>query len=103
MKQPGLSREKVLAAVVRLLETSLIRVGNDDYAQQNQSFGLTTMRDRHVTVKGGTARFAFHGKSGILHAVAIEDRRLARSWNSARTCLARSCFNTPTTRGRFTT
>ena len=78
MKQPGLSREKVLAAVVRLLETSLIRVGNDDYAQQNQSFGLTTMRDRHVTVKGGTARFAFHGKSGILHAVAIEDRRLAR-------------------------
>ncbi len=78
MKQPGLPREKVLGAVVRLLEVSLIRVGNDEYAEKNHSFGLTTMRDRHARVNGSTARFAFRGKSGVEHAIAIEDRRLAR-------------------------
>jgi DNA topoisomerase-1 len=78
MRRAGLPREKVLATVVQLLEKSLIRVGNDEYARQNQSFGLTTMRDKHVQVKGGTVRFSFRGKSGIRHAVDLTDTRLAR-------------------------
>jgi DNA topoisomerase-1 len=78
LKRPGLPERKVFAAVVRLLETSLIRVGNDEYAEKNKSFGLTTMRDRHASVRGQTLRFEFRGKSGINHAVAIEDARLAR-------------------------
>ncbi len=75
---PGLPREKVLATVVRLLEVSLIRVGNDEYARENDSFGLTTMRNRHVDVNGSTLRFHFRGKSGKPHEVDIRDRRLAR-------------------------
>jgi DNA topoisomerase-1 len=75
---PGLSRDKILATVVRLLETTLIRVGNEEYARTNESFGLTTMRDRHVKVNGHSLRFEFRGKSGIQHAVALTDRRLAR-------------------------
>lgn len=75
---PGLPREKILAAVVRLLETTLIRVGNEEYARANDSFGLTTMRDRHVKVNGASVRFEFRGKSGIAHAVNLTDRRLAR-------------------------
>lgn len=75
---PGLPREKILATVVRLLETTLIRIGNEEYARTNKSFGLTTMRDRHATVEGGTVRFEFRGKSGIVHAVDLKDRRLAR-------------------------
>ena len=75
---PGLPRRKVLAAVVRLLEVSLIRVGNEEYARTNESFGLTTMRDEHVDVNGGTIRFEFRGKSGKEHSVDIHDRRLAR-------------------------
>ncbi|HEY7216298.1 MAG TPA: DNA topoisomerase IB [Thermoanaerobaculia bacterium] len=74
----GLPREKVLAAVVRLLETTLIRVGNKEYARQNNSFGLTTLRDRHVDVSGSRLRFEFRGKSGKEHSVEIQDRRLAR-------------------------
>ena len=73
----GLPREKVLAAVVQLLEKTLIRVGNDEYARQNGSVGLTTMRDTHAKVTGSTVRFAFRGKSGIRHAVDLDDRRLA--------------------------
>jgi DNA topoisomerase-1 len=75
---PGLSREKILATVVRLLEVTLIRVGNEEYAKHNDSYGLATMRDRHVRVNGSALRFQFRGKSGILHAVDLEDRRLAR-------------------------
>ena len=75
---PGLPREKILATVVRLLEVTLIRVGNEEYAKHNESFGLATMRDRHVRVNGTSLRFEFRGKSGILHAVDLEDRRLAR-------------------------
>ncbi len=78
LKLPGLPRRKVLAAVVRLLETTLIRIGNDEYARDNNSFGLTTMRDRHARVRGATLEFRFRGKSGINHAVTIEDRRLAQ-------------------------
>ncbi|HTL61810.1 MAG TPA: hypothetical protein VL261_09205 [Nitrospira sp.] len=78
LARPGLPREKILATVVRLLEVTLIRVGNEEYAKQNDSFGLATMRDRHVRVNGSALRFEFRGKSGILHAVDLEDRRLAR-------------------------
>ena len=74
---PGLPREKILATVVRLLEVTLIRVGNEEYAKHNDSFGLATMRDRHVRVNGSTLRFQFRGKSGIIHAVDLQDRRLA--------------------------
>jgi DNA topoisomerase-1 len=75
---PGLPRRKALAAVVRLLELSLIRVGNDEYARSNRSYGLTTMRNRHSSVHGSKIRFEFRGKSGINHSIDIEDRRLAR-------------------------
>ncbi len=78
MTLPGLPRPKVLATVVRLLETTLIRVGNEEYARQNGSFGLTTMRDRHAEVNGSTLRFHFRGKSGVKHCVEVHDRRLAR-------------------------
>jgi DNA topoisomerase-1 len=74
----GLPREKVVAAVVKLLETTLIRVGNPEYAKQNNSFGLTTLRNRHVDISGSTLHFEFRGKSGKDHSVEIHDRRLAR-------------------------
>lgn len=77
LKKPELSRERVLATVVRLLEASLIRVGNDEYARDNRSYGLTTLKDKHVKVRGGTLRFEFRGKSGKTHCVDIEDRQLA--------------------------
>ena len=76
--QSGLPREKVLAAVVQLLEKTLIRVGNEEYARQNGSVGLTTMKDGHAKVQGGRVRFEFRGKSGIEHAIDLEDRRLAK-------------------------
>jgi DNA topoisomerase-1 len=78
LARPGLSREKVLALVVRLLEITLIRVGNEEYARDNASFGLTTLRRRHVAVSGGELRFRFKGKSGKEHAFGIRDRRLSR-------------------------
>jgi DNA topoisomerase I len=77
LKKPELSRERVLATVVRLLEASLIRVGNDEYARDNRSYGLTTLKDKHVKVRGGMLRFEFRGKSGKTHCVDIEDRQLA--------------------------
>ena len=78
MSRPGLPREKVLATVVQLLEKTLIRVGNDEYARTNRSYGLTTMRDGHVDVKGERVRFSFRGKSGVEHEIDLNDRRLAR-------------------------
>jgi DNA topoisomerase-1 len=77
LERPGLPREKVLASVVRLLETSLIRVGNVEYARDNGSYGLTTLRSRHVTVEGARVRFEFRGKGGKPHTVDVSDRRLA--------------------------
>ena len=74
----GLRREKVLATVVSLLETTLIRVGNEEYARTNKSFGLTTLRNRHVKVDGSQLRFTFKGKSGKMTAYGIRDRQLAR-------------------------
>jgi DNA topoisomerase I len=78
LRRSGLPREKVLAAVVKLLEKTFIRVGNSEYARDNKSFGLTTMRDRHVKVSGSKVRFLFRGKSGVEHELALDDRRLAR-------------------------
>ncbi|MBV8728245.1 MAG: DNA topoisomerase IB, partial [Acidobacteriia bacterium] len=74
----GLPKEKVLAAVVRLLETTYIRVGNEEYADENGSFGLTTMKDRHVRIDGAQLLFRFRGKSGLEHTIGLTDRRLAR-------------------------
>jgi DNA topoisomerase-1 len=78
LRRGGLPREKVLAAVVRLLETTLIRVGNEEYARTNGSFGLTTMRTRHVDIDGSKLRFRFTGKSGKEHEVGVRDQGLAR-------------------------
>ncbi|HET7169798.1 MAG TPA: hypothetical protein VFI69_11420 [Candidatus Limnocylindrales bacterium] len=77
LARPGLPREKVVAAIVRLLETTLIRVGNEAYARENRSFGLTTLRTRHARIEGTAIRFRFRGKSGLLHEVGLRDRRLA--------------------------
>ena len=78
LSRPGLPRNKVIATIVQLLEKSMIRIGNEEYVKQNGSFGLTTLRDKHVRVKGGTLRFQFRGKSGVRHSVDVNDRRLAR-------------------------
>jgi len=78
MRKSGLPREKVVAAVVQLLEKTLIRVGNEEYARDNGSVGLTTMRDQHAKINGATVRFEFRGKSRIHHAVGLRDPRLAR-------------------------
>ncbi len=74
----GLPREKVLATVVHLLETTLIRVGNDDYAKENKSYGLTTLRNRHVAVQGAQLRFEFKGKSGKSWKLQVHDKRVAK-------------------------
>ncbi len=78
LRQRGLPRSKVLATVVRLLEDTLIRVGNDEYARANKTYGLTTMRDRHVDVQGSHIIFKFRGKHSIRHKIELTDRRLAR-------------------------
>jgi DNA topoisomerase I len=75
---PGLSRNRVLATVVRLLEVSLIRVGNEEYRKENQSFGLTTMRTRHVDINGSELSFEYKGKGGKMHRVRLRDRKLVR-------------------------
>jgi DNA topoisomerase I len=78
LKLSGLPRNKVLATVVQLLERTFIRIGNEEYARENKSFGLTTMKDRHVEVKGSKLRFRFRGKSGKEHEVDVTDRRIAK-------------------------
>jgi len=78
VRRRGLPREKVLATVVRLLESTLMRVGNEEYARDNRSFGLTTLRGRHARVRGAHVAFVFRGKSGKEHEVGIEDRAIAR-------------------------
>jgi DNA topoisomerase-1 len=83
----GMPREKVLATVVALLESTMIRIGNDEYARDNDSYGLTTMQDDHVRVRGDEIRFAFRGKSGVEHKVAVRDRRLAK--------IVRACQDIP--------
>lgn len=78
LRKHGMPKEKVLAAIVRLLETTLIRVGNDQYVRENKSFGLTTMRDRHADIEGSTITFSFKGKAGIEQEIDLKDRRLAK-------------------------
>ena len=87
LRRHGLPRERVLATIVRLLETTLIRVGNAEYARDNKSFGLTTIRHRHVEVDGTTIAFEFRGKGGKVHKVSTRDRRLAR--------IVRACHELP--------
>jgi DNA topoisomerase-1 len=87
MRRPGLPREKVLATVVALLERTLIRVGNEDYARANHSYGLTTLRDPHVDVRAGDTRFHFKGKSGKTWKLKVSDRRIAR--------IVKSCQDLP--------
>jgi DNA topoisomerase-1 len=78
LAKPGLPHDKVTALVVRLLELTLIRVGNDEYARSNKHFGLTTLLSRHAAVNGANVRFEFKGKSGVKHSTTLSDRRLAR-------------------------
>ena len=78
LRREGLPKEKVVATIVRLLETTFARIGNEEYAKENKSFGLTTLRDRHVEVNGSTVRFLFKGKSGVEVSVGVTDRRVAR-------------------------
>jgi DNA topoisomerase I len=78
LRRRGLSRERVLAAVVRLMEVTLFRIGNSEYASANKSYGLTTLRDRHVAIEGDRIHLSFRGKGGIRHETDINDRRLAR-------------------------
>jgi DNA topoisomerase-1 len=87
MVLPGLPREKVLATIVHLLDSTLIRIGNDSYARQNDSYGITTLRDSHVKVAGGELRFQFKGKSGKTWRLTLRDRRIAR--------IIRSCQELP--------
>jgi DNA topoisomerase I len=78
LNRPGMPKRKVLAAVVKLLETTFIRIGNEEYAEENGSFGLTTLRNQHCQVLGGVLKFKFRGKSGQHHEITLEDKRLAR-------------------------
>ena len=78
LRAPDQSRRQVLAAVVRLLDKTLIRVGNDEYAKENRSYGLTTLRMQHVQVNGAKLQFSFRGKSGVQHAISVADLRIAR-------------------------
>jgi DNA topoisomerase-1 len=95
-----LRRERVLASIVRLLERTLIRVGNDEYARTNRSFGLTTLRDNHVEITGSTLRFQFRGKSGKRYEVGIDDRRLARIVRKCRDLPGQELFQYVDDRGR---
>ena len=78
LRRPGMPRERVLAAIVRLMELTLFRIGNSEYAKENKSFGLTTLRDRHVSIEGSRIHIHFRGKSGKQHETDINDRRLSR-------------------------
>ena len=78
LSRPGLSKEKVLATIIYLLENTMIRIGNDEYAKTNKSFGLTTLRNRHVEINGGIVKFKFRGKSKIEHDISLQDARMAR-------------------------
>src|SRR5258705_2875235 len=95
-----LSRRQILATVVRLLDKTLIRVGNDEYARENRSFGLTPLRGRHVEIIGSRLHFTFRGKSGVSHEVAITDRRLARIVQQCQDLPGQELFQYLDTKGR---
>jgi DNA topoisomerase I len=98
--RPGLQRKTVMATLVWLLERTLIRVGSHELAKVNDSFGLTTLRRRHVSIDGATLRFAFRGKSGVEHVVAVTDRRVARIVQRCRELPGRELFQYIDARGR---
>src|SRR6185295_15630978 len=87
LRRKGLPREKVLAAVVKLMEATLIRVGNDEYAKNNHSYGLTTLQDRNARIARGKVKLEFRGKSGVEHEFEVDDPRLAR--------IAKECQDLP--------
>jgi DNA topoisomerase I len=87
VRKNGLSREKVLATIIRLMDLTFIRVGNEEYAKQNHSYGLTTMKDQHAKIRGGRVQFCFKGKSGKHHAIEVADRHLAK--------IVKSCQDIP--------
>jgi DNA topoisomerase-1 len=89
---PGLQRRRVLATLVQLLETTCLRIGNERYAEQNDSFGLTTLRNRHVKVHGPRVEFQFRGKSGKFHHASVDDKRLARIIRRCRELPGQSLF-----------
>jgi DNA topoisomerase-1 len=95
-----LTRKQVLATVIRLLDKTLIRVGNDEYARDNNSFGLTTLRTRHVKVNGNLVRFSFRGKSGVEQNVSIKDKRLARIIQRCQDLPGHELFQYPDEDGR---
>lgn len=92
IRLPGLPRAKVLATVVRLLEVTLIRVGNEGYVKANKSYGLTTLRDHHVAIHGSTINFSFRGKHGIRHRLTLRDRTLAAIVKRSRDLPGRELF-----------
>lgn len=92
LKRPGLPRDKVLATVVHLLQATMMRVGNEEYARANRSFGLTTLLARHVQIEGKQVQFRFRGKSGVLHDIKVEDRRMARIIASIRALPGQELF-----------
>jgi DNA topoisomerase-1 len=100
LRRHGLPREKVLAALIRLLETTLIRVGNEEYSRENHSFGLTTLRDRHAHFGGGTVRFEFRGKSGKRHSRLVHDERLVRIVRRCRDLPGQTLFQYRDERGK---
>lgn len=100
LRRPGLSREKVLAVIVALMEETAIRVGNEEYAKENGSIGLTTMRNRHVEIAGSELRFQFRGKSGVLHEVDLRDARLARIVKSCQELPGQELFQYVDANGR---
>ena len=100
LRAGDLTRRQILATVVRLLDKTLIRVGNDEYARENRSFGLTTLRGRHVEIKGSRLHFTFRGKSGVSHEVAITDRRLARIVQQCQDLPGQELFQYLDTKGR---
>ena len=97
--RPGLPREKVLAAVVRLLDQTHLRVGNAEYRRDNGSFGLSTLLDRHVSFAPGELRFSFRGKSGVWHERAVSDPRLARTVRACRDIPGQHLFQYRDARG----
>ena len=93
-RSPGMPKRKVLAAIVKLLETTYIRVGNEEYAEENNSFGLTTFKNQHVEILGGILKFRFRGKSAQRHEITLQIRDWLALSNAARTFRVVPCFNT---------
>ena len=101
LRRPGLEQDKVLSAVVELMQRTCIRVGNDRYAEQNGSYGLTTLRDRHARFRGSALEFEFKGKSGKVHRIRLDDARLARIVRRCRDLPGQRLFQYVTADGQF--